>query len=400
MKWAAAFLNLLVGACAKTVMHELKDIRADSELGMKLLGQARQLSNDDKSAGYSSYSSADFSNTWVSGYSLKFEGCFHISQWNEAADNEDDVRIATKRLVRFRLCPTDYCDSSKGCSSGYGEYIIDMYTYLSAWFEAKQVYQSFQCDYLTNNVCQCSNDNSNYSQDKCLWDCYKGHKMGGICMTTNPYGDGTDTKSFNLEDYMGCGKLEGYNGGRRQLANNQNNNNNNGEYYYVGPYCAQQGGAIYLGLFTDDTCTDYADSVGGRETYYNLMGTNLPYGQTNVIDTDCVSCKEPTTNNNDGNDATDTDDVSEECEVAYKMAGKCEAKLPYGTVLVPNNNACNYMAGIKIVRKDGTVITSASKANKTASVFIGFFSVSFVLLSAYVYYLKTKLDRASINLSE
>jgi Tfp pilus assembly protein PilO len=58
------------------------------------------------------------------------------------------------------------------------------------------------------------------------------------------------------------------------------------------------------------------------------------------------------------------------------------------------------MEGIKIVRKDGTVITADAKANKTASVFIGIFVVAFVLLSAYVYYLKTKLDRASINLSE
>ena len=33
-------------------------------------------------------------------------------------------------------------------------------------------------------------------------------------------------------------------------------------------------------------------------------------------------------------------------------------------------------------------------------VFIGLFACSFVLLGGYVYYLKTKLDRAKINLSE
>jgi len=134
--------------------------------------------------------------------------------------------------------------------------------------------------------------------------------------------------------------------------------------------------------------------------YYSMTGTNLPYGQKNVIDMDCMSCKEPQENNNDGNDAEDEDDVTEVCEAVYTTAGKCEANLPYGTVYQPNNNACNYMEGIKIVRKDGTVITAEAKANKTASVFIGVFVVAFVLLSAYVYYLKTKLDRASINLSE
>jgi uncharacterized membrane protein (DUF485 family) len=45
-------------------------------------------------------------------------------------------------------------------------------------------------------------------------------------------------------------------------------------------------------------------------------------------------------------------------------------------------------------------VTSQAAANKTASVFIGMFVVSFILLSAYVYFLKTKLDRASINLSD
>jgi uncharacterized membrane protein (DUF485 family) len=58
------------------------------------------------------------------------------------------------------------------------------------------------------------------------------------------------------------------------------------------------------------------------------------------------------------------------------------------------------MEGIKIVRKNGTIIQGSSTANKTASIFIGIFVVAFVLLAAYVYYLKTKLDRASINLSE
>jgi hypothetical protein len=385
MKFAALFLSLLVGARANSVMLEMKDVKADSELGMKLLSHARQLDQ----------ANADYSDTWVSGYSLKFMGCHHISQWNEEADGEEDVRIVTKRLVRFRLCPSDFCDSNSGCSSGYGDYIIDMSTYIAAWFEAKQTYQEFKCDYLKNNVCYCEDDES------CLWDCYKGHNMGTICMN-NPNNDDANQAAFNLDDYMECSQVQAKNN-NRQLGDSNNRQLADDAWdgsYYVGPYCASQGGAIYLGMFTDDTCTTFADSVGGREMYYSVMGTNLPYGQTNVIDMDCMSCKEPTDNNNDGNDAADGDDVSEVCETVYTMAGKCESNLPYGTAATPNNNACNYIEGIKIVRKDGTVITAEAKANRTASVFIGTFVVSFVLLSAYVYYLKTKLDRASINLSE
>ena len=89
------------------------------------------------------------------------------------------------------------------------------------------------------------------------------------------------------------------------------------------------------------------------------------------------------------------------CEQIYEGAGKCEQGLEStGYVSSANNNACNYIAGIKVVRKDGIITQVGSKANKTASIFIGVFVVAFVLLAAYVYYLKTKLDRASINLSD
>ena len=91
-------------------------------------------------------------------------------------------------------------------------------------------------------------------------------------------------------------------------------------------------------------------------------------------------------------------EVKEAWEAVYAAAGKCETRL--SNQYNPNENACNYIEGIKIVRKDGIVVQGSSAKSKTAAVFIGIFSVSFILLGAYVYYLKTKLDRAKINLSE
>jgi len=65
MKFAAAFFSLfLASASANSVMHEMKDVKADSPLGMKLLGQARKLDQN-----------GEIDYTWVAGYSLKFEGC-------------------------------------------------------------------------------------------------------------------------------------------------------------------------------------------------------------------------------------------------------------------------------------------------------------------------------------
>jgi hypothetical protein len=361
-----------------------KAVRVEETRGLSSVPEERQLQDED------------FSKTWVSGYSLKFQGCHHISQWNDEADNEEDVRIATKRLVRFRMCPSNSCSSTNtvGCTEGYGDYVVDLNTYLYYYFNAKSTYQQYECEYLANYVCGCNDNNGN--QAYCLWDCFSDHNMASVCMQNNPYNanNGYDANGqaedygngFDLQDYMECTKSD--------IADQ------NGNALYIGPFCASQGGVIHLGVFTDDACTNFADSEDGRSAYVTATGYELPYAEANIIDLDCMSCIEPSDKNNAGNDAEDGDNVNEMCEKIYTMAGKCEASLAYGTTQYPNNNACNYLEGIKIVRADGTIVTADSRANKFAGAFIGIFTTMFVLLSAYVYFLKTKLDRASINISE
>ena len=113
-----------------------------------------------------------------------------------------------------------------------------------------------------------------------------------------------------------------------------------------------------------------------------------------------LSCKEPNDDNqNNNNDQQDADEVKESCEQLYEAAGKCEEGLS-GSVQYPNNNACNFMQGIKIVRRNGSIIRGTGAQNTTASIFIGLFACAFVLMGGYVYYLKTKLDRTKVNLSE
>jgi hypothetical protein len=94
-------------------------ISTNSRAGRTLLEQAtRVLNNDNNNADYS----------YIAEYSIKFQGCHHVQQWNDNVDEENDVRIMTKRLARFRLCPTDQCsnDKSAGCTSKYGDYIVDV----------------------------------------------------------------------------------------------------------------------------------------------------------------------------------------------------------------------------------------------------------------------------------
>jgi hypothetical protein len=395
MKFLFAFLSLgfaqaslpFYGTPKANKPVELDNIKVDSPLGAKLLSKARKLEENE----------VDF--TWVADFSIKFQGCHHISQWNDEANEDADVRISTKRLIRFRLCPTSSCSATSGggCSSGYGDYIIDMNTFLQSYYEAVGQYNEYRCEYISQMECDCQDDDGkgdDFDRDICEYDCYVEHGVEEICADRNPYNDDQNRQEkFELREYVECKEYKN-NNNNRMLEENQ-------VQYFLGPYCSQQGGSIFLGLFTDDTCTTFADSNGGADTYYTMAGDYLPYKDKTIITMDCFSCKEPEDFNNEGNDADDGDQVMEMCEQIYGTAGKCESGLAAtGYVAEPNENACNYIAGIKVVRKDGIITQVGSKANKTASIFIGIFVVAFVLLAAYVYYLKTKLDRASINLSE
>ena len=130
MKFALATIAATFAvASAKKVPVASKDItpgaiKADSKLGMRVLSEARQLDQNNENE--------EIEYTWVADYSIKFQGCHHISQWNEDANDEDEPKIQTKRLVRFRLCPTSSCtyENAGGCDSSYGDYIIDMDTFL------------------------------------------------------------------------------------------------------------------------------------------------------------------------------------------------------------------------------------------------------------------------------
>jgi len=396
-------LAALVGTVAskrvssKTV--QLNDVTMESKLGNSIMSKARRLEQDEEEV--------DF--TWVVDYSIKFQGCHHVSQWNDEADDEDDVKIQTKRLIRFRLCPTGTCTSSNagGCSSGYGDYIIDMNEYLEAYIEEVEELNKYKCEYLENNVCACNDDDGNqqddgFDEDMCLYDCYVKEGVEDICAEENPYDDDEQEQEeeFNLQEYMECGEWEApEDEEERRLADEEEVG------YFMGPYCAQSGSAIHLGLFTDDACTNFADEDdGGDGTYYGLTGSHIPYGYNDksIVGMECISCQEP--EDVDGEEENDNDDEDEEaaepiefCQEIYQKAGKCESNLGIDS---PNENACTYMEGIKIVRKNGVVNSITGGANKTATIFIGIFIVAFVLLAAYVYYLRTKLDRASINLSE
>jgi hypothetical protein len=400
MKLSIAILSAALGFSAAVEVTPRAEISASSRIGQSVLSKARRVEeqNDNEEISY----------TWVANMSLKFQGCYHTQTWNGEANGDEDVKISTQRLVRFRLCPSGSCtmENPSGCKEGYGDYIIGMEDYLQAYSQAVQQDQEYSCQYEKNYgdcVCDGENQGDDFNRDYCEYDCYMGKGME-YCVDRNPYeeNNGNNNKNNqnqqqNMQELAECRQLEINNNNQRELEDAQ-------AVYYLGAYCSETGGSIHLGLFTEDTCSQFADANNGATTYASLTGSSLPYSDTTMIGTECLSCKEPKEvnkngeNQNNENDQEDADQVKEVCEQLYANSGKCEANLSSSTVKYPNTNGCNFMEGVKIYRKNGSIIQKKSSVNTTASIFIGLFACSFVLLGGYAYYLKTKLDRAKVNL--
>lgn len=72
-------------------------------------------------------------------YSLKYTGCSAVKTYddNKAADDSYDTVLTTKRFALFRLCPSNNCNkySINGCGRNYGEYVLEMDSFLEGVVE-------------------------------------------------------------------------------------------------------------------------------------------------------------------------------------------------------------------------------------------------------------------------
>ncbi len=386
------------------------EITTDSDVGLSILAGSRQL-EDNRGGGQNGQQSYK----WMANYSLKYLGCHNVKAFNFDVDSDEDVRIQTGRLVRYRLCQTKYCSKSSGngCSKGYGDYVVDIDTYVSAYVEAQRRQDEYECQNYMYKHCSCSYESDDtfddaYTREMCEYQCFAKSNKWAHCIESNPYYDDDYASSSHLyrNDLR---DFEGYFAGCSQFepANNDRNLKDGNYYdtsYYIGSYCADQGGKIYLGMFTDDTCTVFADKNAGRTTYKKLTGgLELPFSDYSMVRNDCVSCNERDKhhnqnqnngNRNYGNYNNEQIRVSDACKEVYAAAGKCETHMTSksssssSSSSALNENGCYYIEGIRIVRKDGIIDTSLTRPNKVVSFFIFLFSVSFTLLGAFIYYLR------------
>ena len=122
-------------------------------------------------------------------------------------------------------------------------------------------------------------------------------------------------QEFDLQEASECARLDvdeeaaqyyAYNNANGQQQQQQGQYNydgqqqynqqaNQGEGFFVGPTCSNNGKAIYLGVFMDETCS-YKAPEGTYEKFN--YGRMLPYSSNSIVGQDCISCLEVDNDNN------------------------------------------------------------------------------------------------------
>ncbi|KAL7509528.1 hypothetical protein ACHAXN_006515 [Cyclotella atomus] len=317
----------------------------------------------------------------LSQYSVKFEKCQTTKQYDANNNNNGNSVLLTKRFIIFRLCPDDSC-------SNYGEYLIDMDSYLQAAIPQLEAMQEQYCEEC--NACVNVDDDGCNGVD--VDTCYQ--KCTNIAnMESNGYVDAAL--------YTQCGKVY--------------QNQNTGVAYYAGAMCSSSGTKIKIGLFSDQTCSTLAEADNIDHYIKNDNGYNVKLSYHLLKQTFSaadggnfvVNCYQ------DGG-------VSDMCQNLYEEAGKCESTYgfagmsydaeSYSSQISNEQQVCEFISKIKAGHYDQTgeiVLTglstySLSGANLSDSQIFAltFFVVGVVGLALYAFYLRRKVVGSQKALSD
>jgi len=346
----------------------------------------------------------------ITGYSLKFQQCQFVKTYSDdLAEDEDAATVlATQRFVIFRLCPSDYCDS---CNANYGEYVIDLETYLQTTVEYQQELQEAMCE-----ACEeCFNDDGAAEEeeeededggrkrrklvdvdcDTCYDECQKIENM-----EENGYVDATN--------FLECQMIyDPEDDGKAAL--------------YAGPICASYGSKIKIGVFKDEDCM-VVDSSKDVEDYlvdgdgYQMKLSHALLKTIYAEDT-CYSCMEEV---EEDENAADDDAAEEEapeanemCQALYEAAAKCEGEHgfqegvenydEYDNQASQEGLVCDYITSLKsgtydetgeiVISGSASTVGGGSKTTGGQKFALTFFILGTVGLAVYAAMLHSKLTK-------
>ena len=141
--------------------------------------------------------------------------------------------------------------------------------------------------------------------------------------------------------------------------------------YYIGPMCSSDGKSVYMGLYTDQYCTQL-DTSGA---FYAANGYSLPFSSKSLVSSSFYSCvdKYYALNNM--------------CTNLYPISAKCETSKDVSS---PTTSGCNYVN--KVDSLQSTYVAKKSSGG-AAKAFAWIFFFTTVALAAYCYTLMKKTGK-------
>jgi len=272
MKLSTAFL--LIATAATASAHAIRNPSAKA----KLLSKARRLEDQNQEGDDAAAQEEEDEFQFLQNYSLKMIGCA-AEQYKNPEDGEYEYSS-----VVFRLCPSDACDdeSATGCSSGHGDYVVGINSFVEAWLEDKR------------------EDMENDQDDQ--WD---------------------------MNQFSECREYE-----VDQDADDEDADEEEGQGYYVGPTCDSTTGTIKIGFFSEYTCTTVPNGVSFEDI---SNGWSLPYSDGGLVTKYCESCA--------GYNDNGEFELSEMCTQLYQGASsKCEGGMEYYSQYGKDDSGCEYIA--------------------------------------------------------
>mmetsp|Transcript_13293 Transcript_13293/g.28864 ORF Transcript_13293/g.28864 Transcript_13293/m.28864 type:complete len:409 (-) Transcript_13293:297-1523(-) len=328
--------------------------------------------------------------TWMYQYSLAFDSCHTATTIRQEGQGDAEFgNLLAVNSIQFNLCPTS---GSGGCAT----YLAPMMDFLDAYTEAQMEEEEYQCE-IAREQCeyqyemqqnQNGNNNNGNNEQYYMNECYQAMGLD-YCMEYE------GQEEFEIQQYLECAEWEG---------NNEYSN------YFIGPYCADSGASIYLGMFQDGGCAIPAKN--GLEMFSKYAyGRELPYSTESLVDPyKKISCQQVDQdaqnynyNNGDNNNQNNNQnynynqdvEINQLCEQMYELSARCEKGLDKESNYYwsPDNEACDYIANTLPSLDAAAFSGSTGSSSSTAKIFAWIFGLSTVALGGYVFYLHKNKDR-------
>lgn len=220
----------------------------------------------------------------IAEFSLKYHKCttMNLLQSDDDGNNDDNNSdpFTALTFVTFRLCPTDSCNSDgwSGCRSQYGEYMMELSTFLYSQIQYdSEIFEQY-CNYCETcmyfeNYFYGNNRNLNSHACKYYDDC---SVYADVCTQDND--DNDDDSSLSYEDLYECIAID-------DLVDDDGN----GNQYYLGLACDTD---LEMAVYSDDACTKL---LGMGDEVATITGHSLSVSDDAIgsfLTKECISCRE------------------------------------------------------------------------------------------------------------